>query len=75
MEPKSPDFTTGRHLVWSACNEHTVCGLAIGLCVWNKLNRRRVHWSKARKTDCPVCRSEVRRDVMTRWYLAEHGGR
>jgi len=60
------DFTNGRHLVWSATNENTICGLRIGLVVWHQLGRERVNWTKARKSDCPVCRAQVRADIHTR---------
>jgi hypothetical protein len=63
---KVDDFTSGRHLVWDATNENTICGLRIGVFAWSKLGRRRVHWSKARKVDCPVCRAMVRTEIHER---------
>ncbi len=63
------DFTTGRHLVWDATNENTICGLAIGTVAWSNLRRMKVHWSKARKSDCPVCRA------MVRFQIRESGSR
>lgn len=63
---KTKDFTHGRHLVWDATNESTVCGLRIGLVVWHQMGRVAVHFSKARKSDCPVCRAEVRREIWRR---------
>lgn len=53
----------GRHLVWDATNENTICGLRIGLVVWHQLKRVKVHWSKARRSDCRVCRMLVRESI------------
>jgi hypothetical protein len=55
-----------RHLHWSATDVHAACGVRrlipvrSGGRVFMEPGHASVHWSKARKSDCPECRKAVR---------------
>jgi hypothetical protein len=73
----APDWSGGaRHLHWSADDERTVCGgrrfvpVRSGSRVFGVTGHRSVHWSKARKSDCPACRALVRVETHDRYRRA-----